>query len=797
MDDLAPDTGDTDTGLGAQARRVLGVARLAELLADAGPGSDEQAAEVLRSTVDAWLDAHVLPTGSFNGDLGRVEGPPRVRRIAQLLDPLPGGPARSLVALQAWLLTGHRVRVRRTRGVGVLFDTPGRRAGLAGRLEMSVLGGGPPGLFPDPRVMVAFGADPAFQDALTAAWQRHAGARRAMPCLVWRLSTDEPWDRRVVGGSLGAAFAVLLDELLGPPARGRLRPLGPVAGAGRSLSRWLRLPRERHAVTGTLTPGGCIGEVSGMPAKLEAAHRRRLLVIAPAANRHADPRTAEDDTLVWVSTVRQARRRLYRYSRPRLAAVVAGLTALSAVAALGLYLGQVDATRHERDLSASRRLAGQSLAVGDNDPVLSQLLSVASWRMAPTPDARHAMLSALARPGRAVLKENANELAYLPDGRTLLTANTDGTLRRWDTVTRRPAGPPLRGRPVPIHELAVSRDGRLAVTGRMSAEDTLNSSDGELLSEDAAVQLWDLATGRPIGGPLMSRVDVNALAFSPDGRTLATDAEMGSVVLWEVASGIPGLPWARRTGEAFVVSTGNARDLVFAPDGRSLAGVDGVGTVRLWDTTVYRQLGPSHMVPDPGRNWLGGLAAAPSTAVSADGRLLATGGPDHRVRIWDRATDRLLGLLPSEGLSIWDVEFASRGTLLATADLAGRIRLWDAQTRRPLGGRLTGHPGTVNGMLFSPDDSLLATTDHASGSIRLWDVRTGRARGGALVTEPRRRWFLTFTPDGRTRLDRLRRQDVRRRGQRGRQNAGHRRHGGNRGAVGPGHPQAAGPVRHR
>ena len=177
-------------------------------------------------------------------------------------------------------------------------------------------------------------------------------------------------------------------------------------------------------------------------------------------------------------------------------------------------------------------------------------------------------------------------------------------------ATHRQIGAPLTGRPdTTPREFGGVQPGR---------QDPRHAA-----ATTATTRLWDVATRQQIGAPLTRPYNndfVNSVAFSPDGKILATGSHDGTARLWDVATHQQiGAPLT--TGNAYEVTA-----VAFSPDGNILATGSQDGTARLWDVATYRQIGTPLTADDSNVN---------AVAFSPDGNILATGGDDGTARLWD------------------------------------------------------------------------------------------------------------------------------------------------------------------
>jgi WD40 repeat protein len=260
------------------------------------------------------------------------------------------------------------------------------------------------------------------------------------------------------------------------------------------------------------------------------------------------------------------------------------------------------------------------------------------------------------------------------------------------------------------------------------------SADGKSVAttdSEGRVALREIQNGWGTERFLDYRGLAKGVAFSPNGRFLALGGVEPDLFVFDLAHG-----GARRLRNA---STHQTEALAFSPDGRTLAATTNRnGDIILWDLDLDRVRTTFH-----------GHSPALCLAFSPDGRTLASGERDEqRVSLWDLETVRSRLLLRQSHGPIFSVAFSPDGSLLAAASPVERtVRIWDLRTGR-LCRQIAGHIGGTNSVSFSPDGGTLATAGN-DGMVRLWSVATGAQR---TQLDGQSSWLpkVAFSADGRT-----------------------------------------------
>ncbi|MGJ6966246.1 nSTAND1 domain-containing NTPase [Streptosporangium sp. G11] len=279
------------------------------------------------------------------------------------------------------------------------------------------------------------------------------------------------------------------------------------------------------------------------------------------------------------------------------------------------------------------------------------------------------------------------------------------------------------------------------------------SPDGKTLAsagQDRTVRLWSLTDptkpatlGKPLTGHTGS---VLSVAFSPDGETLASAGQDRTVRLWNLTD--PTKPTA--LGQPLTGHTNAVWSATFSPDGKTLASAGDDQTIRLWNLTD-----PTEPATPRRQSLTGHTNGVISVAFSPDGRTLASAGDDQTIRLWnltDPAKPAALGKpLTGHTGPVWSVAFSPDGKTLADQT----VRLWNlADPTEPTtpGQPLTGHTSAVIPVAFSPDGKTLASAG-LDGTVRLWnltDPTKPTALGQPLTGHTNGVWSVAFSPDGRT-----------------------------------------------
>jgi RNA polymerase sigma factor (sigma-70 family) len=293
------------------------------------------------------------------------------------------------------------------------------------------------------------------------------------------------------------------------------------------------------------------------------------------------------------------------------------------------------------------------------------------------------------------LTPSSGPLAFSPDSTLLATSSADGTLTLWDTTTGKTVRQ-LRGDAESVFAGAFSPNGLSLIT----------------LGREMKVCRWDVAKGKLIRTVALPMTAWRTLRLSPDGKTLAV-SRAEEVRLWDTETG-------RELGKLGADAAKARYGLAFSGDGRTLA-TDWYdpdtreARVCLWDVAT-RQLLRQFAIP---ARAVGFLFFAP------DNRTLASSGfGEPRLRLWDTITGRELHQHPAHDAAIRALGFTPNGQTLVSGSDDGTLRVWDAAKGRSVR-ELPGHPGGVSGLALTPDGRAVLSGGY-DAQLLLQDRQTGK-----------------------------------------------------------------------
>ncbi len=311
-------------------------------------------------------------------------------------------------------------------------------------------------------------------------------------------------------------------------------------------------------------------------------------------------------------------------------------------------------------------------------------------------------------------------IALGPDGSRVASCAEDQSVVVWDSrsgaeVIR------FRGHKVNPLRVAFSPDGRLLAS--LGAESRAGGSKSEL-------KVWDLADNRAGKTSIEIASYVYNAAFSPDGRFLATAGP--GIQVWDAASGK--LVWQTPATELMT-------DVAYAPDGKSLAGASFEGWIGFWTASDGTR----------GTTLAGHRGEVHCLAFRPDGKRLATAGRDRVIRIWDLSTNVMPTELRGHESDIWDLAYSANGDRLASASfLDGVVHIWDpdrSQENLELKTKASRPPAMPTfDVAFSASGRTVAAA-RGAGSLETWEVARASSLFCSDAKEPTGRNWVTYSSD--------------------------------------------------
>ncbi len=314
--------------------------------------------------------------------------------------------------------------------------------------------------------------------------------------------------------------------------------------------------------------------------------------------------------------------------------------------------------------------------------------------------------------------------AYAPDGKTIASIS-------WDKPAR------IRGRSIPaveVWDVATGEDKAILIGHTTRVNSIAYSPDGKTIAttgwhRDNTVRLWNTQTGQNIFTSRMQMPWDTFVIFSPDGTTYAATAADNTVHLWN-----------GKTGKHKITLTGHTKQVscaAYSPDSKTIATGSYDRTIRLWDITTGTH--KTTLASEAGK--------VRSLIYSPDGNTIACGSGNGNVQLWDTQTLKLKSTLTGHTAKVKSIAYAPNGNTIATASSDETVQLWDAATGKSKA-ILTGYT-RINAAAYAPDSKTIVTGNR-DGMVHFWDVSTAALQNTFTGDKNGIIFNITYSPDGKT-----------------------------------------------
>ena len=300
--------------------------------------------------------------------------------------------------------------------------------------------------------------------------------------------------------------------------------------------------------------------------------------------------------------------------------------------------------------------------------------------------------------------------AVTPDGRHVVSASDDKTLKVWELASGRPVAT-LRGHTLAVAACAVTPDGRHAVSA----------------SEDKTLKVWELASGRAVATLQGHTHYVTACAVTPDGRHVVSASQDHTLKVWELASGRA----ATLEGHTYYMTA-----CAVTPDGRHMVSASKDKTLKVWDLTSRRAVA----------TFQGHVHDVTACAVTPDGRQVVSASTNNMLRVWELISGRDVATLWGHTGTVRACAVTPDGRHVVSASYDKTLKLWALASGRAVA-TLQGHTDWVTACAVTPDGRHVISAS-CDKTLKVWELASERA---VATLQGHTDWVTAcaVTPDGR------------------------------------------------
>jgi len=263
-----------------------------------------------------------------------------------------------------------------------------------------------------------------------------------------------------------------------------------------------------------------------------------------------------------------------------------------------------------------------------------------------------------------------------------------------------------------VKSIAFSRDGKMLASG--SADDT--------------IKLWNLATNQNIATLTGNSSTDYTIAFSPDVKMLASGSIDNTIKIWDIES--------RQNTDTLSGHSDSIWSVAFSKDGKTLASASRDGTIKLWNLETNQEIATLN---EHSKDVM-------VVAFSPDRKTLASGSSDNTIKLWDLQTNEMIATLEGHSDGVTSLAFNPDSSILVSSSYDNTIKFWDLFNNEEVDS-LEGHSSGILSIAIAPNGRILASGSEDS-TIKLWDLTT-KEEIAILTGHSDPVNYVVFSPDGK------------------------------------------------